>query len=94
MMKNNAKGKELSAFSEKDFMKSMDSWIKKINSDISRLVDIPDEVQENICNIEHNYEMMKIIKAELKELREEVKIIKATQLFMMESRLNEKGKNK
>ena len=66
-----------------DFKDSVDSWIKKINTDVDSLKHVPKIINENIDNTEHNYELITELKKELQFLREEVKTLKLIQTVML-----------
>jgi len=70
-----------------DFQNNVDMWIKEINSKISNYDMLPELLEENISNIDHNYELVGQLSKEVQELKEEIKLLKITQLMILEKSL-------
>ena len=73
-----------------DFKENVDSWIKKINREITTIKEIPTILEENVDNIQHNYELARQLQDELDEIKKEVKLLRITQLMVLK-KYNEKS---
>ena len=69
------------------FQKDVDQWIKDFNITVSDLKEIPKQVDEHECNINHNYEMVLEMKEEIQNLREELKTLRLVQTVMLKEKL-------
>ena len=69
---------------------STDSWVKYINSDVSKLFDLPAIVNENTDNTQHNYELIYELKAEIEELKQEINALKLIQIISLKQKMAEK----
>jgi len=72
------------------FMTDVDSWVKKINSDLSdvqvKMLDLPTVLEEFEGNINHNYELIHDVKKCIDDLKEEIRELKMMQLISLKSR--------
>jgi len=73
-----------------DFKENVDSWIKKINRDISKIKELPDIMEENIDNVQHNYELVNQLRQEFDDIKKEVKLLRIIQLMVLK-KYNEKN---
>ena len=71
----------------KNFMDNVDSWIKQIRSEFNNITDVSDFVEENINNIQHNYELIYELKEEIDNLKGEIRAIKLMQLVTLKENL-------
>ena len=70
-----------------DFQKNVDQWIKDFNKTVTELQDVPDLLEEQEGNINHNYELLLEIKEEVKDLKEDLKTLKLVQTVMLKEKL-------
>lgn len=73
-----------------DFKENVDSWIKKINKDFADFRDMPILLEENIDNVQHNYELVSQLRDEFDELKKEVKLLRTIQLMFLKKYNEEK----
>ena len=71
----------------KNFVENVDSWVKQIRAEFSQITDVSGIVEENVSNIQHNYELIYELKEELDRLREEVKALRLMQLLQLKEKL-------
>ena len=64
-----------------NFKTEMDSWVKTLSSQINSFRDVPSLVEENVENIDHNYELLLEMQSEMKKLKEEVSALRMIQLM-------------
>ena len=69
------------------FMTNVDYWIKEFDKTVSDMKDLPKTVDENMENINHNYELMLEMKEELDALKEELKTLRLVQTVMLKDKL-------
>lgn len=69
------------------FKTEMDSWVKQFNNELSGYNSIPNDVEENTENIDHNYELLHELRAEITRLKEEVSALRIVQLLYLKSEL-------
>ena len=62
-----------------NFIENVDSWIKLIRREYGELADMPSIVNENIDNIQHNYELIYELKDQIEELKQEINDLKLIQ---------------
>lgn len=74
----------------KNFMENVDSWIKQIRSEFNQITDVSGIVEENVNNVQHNYELIYELKGEIDNLREEIKALKLMQLLQLKDKLVKK----
>lgn len=72
-------------------MENVDSWIKQIRSEFSQITDVSCVVEENVNNIQHNYELIYELKNEIDRLNEELKSLKLVQLLQLKDNIIKKG---
>ncbi|MBD3164535.1 hypothetical protein GF323_04995 [Candidatus Woesearchaeota archaeon] len=69
------------------FKSEMDAWVKSLNSKMQEYSHIPMLVNENADNIDHNYEIIHEMRAEMRKLREELAAVRIAQLLSMKAEL-------
>ena len=67
----------------KIFTENVDSWIKQIRSEFTNFSDIPNVVNENTDNIQHNYELIYELKDQIDELKQEINALKLIQIISL-----------
>ncbi len=65
------------------FRDNMDGWIKDINTQMGSVVTMGSLLQENASNIQHNYEIMRQLAAEIEDLKNEVETLKLMQIISL-----------
>ena len=65
------------------FVENIDSWIKQIRREFSDFQDIPNIVNENVDNIQHNYELIYELKDQVEELKQEINALKLIQIISL-----------
>ena len=68
---------------DEHFKKEMNEWITQIRKEMSSLTDLPELVNENIDNIQHNYELIYELKDEIEDLKQEIKALKMLNLLSL-----------
>ena len=63
------------------FIENVDSWIKQIRAESGQITDVSGIVEENINNIQHNYELIYELKEHIDRQAEEIKALKLMQLL-------------
>ena len=76
----------------KIFTENVDSWIKQIRSEFTNFSDIPNVVNENTDNIQHNYELIYELKDQIDELKQEINALKLIQIISLK-KTKEQPKN-
>jgi len=76
----------------KIFTENVDSWIKQIRSEFTNFSDIPNVVNENTDNIQHNYELIYELKDQVDELKQEINALKLIQIISLK-KTKEQPKN-
>ncbi len=74
----------------KDFIENVDSWIKQIRSEFGQITDVSSIVEENVDNVQHNYELIYELKEQVDELKAEIKALKLMQLLQIKEGLVKK----
>jgi len=69
------------------FKKNVDEWIKDFEARIQEYEDLPKIVEENMGNIQHNYELIYEMKRDIEEIKEEIKNLKMVQMLMIKSKI-------
>ncbi|MBU0615169.1 MAG: hypothetical protein KJ601_03690 [Nanoarchaeota archaeon] len=69
------------------FQENVDAWIKQINSEFSDLKTGFMIVRENQTNIDHNYELINGLKAEIEELKNEIKALTLLQIAHLKQKV-------
>jgi len=67
----------------KVFTDNVDAWIKQIRREFSNFSDMPGVVNENMDNIQHNYELIYELKDEVEELKQEINALKLIQIVSL-----------
>jgi len=67
----------------KNFIDNVDSWIKEIRREFASFSDMPTIVDENMDNIQHNYELIYELKDQIEELKQEVNALKLIQVISL-----------
>jgi len=75
----------------KNFIENVDSWVKQIRSEFSQITDVSNIVEENVNNIQHNYELIYELKDHIDRLQEEIKSLKLVQLLQIKDKLLKKN---
>lgn len=70
-----------------EFKENVDSWIKEINSKVTIVSEIDNNVAENGSNIEHNYELIYEMKDQIEELKQEIRKLKLIQLYTLKKQV-------
>lgn len=65
------------------FKDNVDEWIKQMRADINKTKDLPLTVDENINNIQHNYELVQEMKDEIEDLKQEIKLLKIMHIMVL-----------
>ena len=71
----------------KNFMENVDSWIKQIRSEFNQITDVSGIVEENVNNVQHNYELIYELKEDMDNLKAEIKALKLMQLLQLKEGL-------
>ncbi len=69
----------------KTFKSEMDIWVKQFNSQMNGMKHMSRLTSENTENIDHNYELIQEMRAEMKRLKEEVQALRMVQLLHLKS---------
>jgi hypothetical protein len=72
-----------------ELKKSIDSWIKKAMSDIKGIDANWKVVNDNVANINHNYELMLELKEDIKKIEDEINLLKAAFISLTCEKKNE-----
>lgn len=62
---------------------NVDAWIKKLNKRITKVEGLDGVVNENIGNIQHNYELIYELQDELEEQKQEIYALKLIQIITL-----------
>ena len=65
------------------FKENMDGWVKDIQKDIKKVDRIYNVTEENVGNIQHNYELIHEVRHEMQDLKQEIKMLKLVQLAIL-----------
>ncbi len=66
-----------------NFIENIDSWVKQIRKEFTDFQDVPTIVNENIDNIQHNYELIYELKDQIEELKQEINALKLIQIISL-----------
>ena len=69
------------------FKENVDAWIKQINGELAESKDISFIVEENVGNIQHNYELIYELKSQIEELRQEINALKLLQIISLKQKV-------
>ena len=72
------------------FRDNMDSWIKQIRREFAEFADLPEIINENADNIQHNYELIYELKDEIEELKQEISALKLIQIISLKQKMSNK----
>ena len=72
------------------FRENVDSWIKQIRREFTEFSDLPGIINENVDNIQHNYELIYELKDEIEELKQEINALKLIQIISLKQKMNQK----
>lgn len=70
-----------------EFKNNVDAWIKQIRAEFNDLQDVSDIVEENVGNVQHNYELIYELKDEVERMKEELKALKLIQLVTLKKQM-------
>ena len=73
------------------FKDNVDLWIKQIRREFSDFSELPNLVNENSDNIQHNYELIYELKDDIEELKQEINALKLIQIITLKQRMNHKA---
>lgn len=68
------------------FRDNVDSWIKQIRREFSDFSELPGILNENIDNIQHNYELIYELKDQIEELKQEINALKLIQIISLKQK--------
>ena len=73
-----------------NFRENVDSWVKQIRREFSEFSELPQIVNENADNIQHNYELIYELKDQIDELKQELNALKLIQIISLKQRMSQK----
>ena len=76
------------------FRDNVDSWIKQIRREFAEFANLPEMMDENTDNIQHNYELIYELKDEVEELKQEINALKLIQIISLKQKINQKVEEK
>ena len=65
------------------FKENVDEWIKQMKADLSEIKELPLTVDENVNNIQHNYELIQEMKDDIDDLKQEIKLLKIMHIMVL-----------
>ncbi|MBI4452242.1 hypothetical protein HY637_02335 [Candidatus Woesearchaeota archaeon] len=68
------------------FRDNVDSWIKQIRREFSEFSELPNAVNENADNLQHNYELIYELKDQIEELKQEINALKLIQIISLKQK--------
>ena len=68
------------------FRDNVDSWIKQIRREFSEFSELPNVINENADNIQHNYELIYELKDQIEELKQEINALKLIQIISLKQK--------
>ena len=74
----------------KNFIDNVDSWIKQIRREFSDFQEIPSVLNENVDNVQHNYELIYELKDQIDELKQEINALKLIQIVSLKKGMQKK----
>jgi DNA gyrase/topoisomerase IV subunit A len=63
------------------FKSDMDCWVKDIKSELNTYSDVVPLISEHTRNIDHNYELLQQMRAEITQLKEELSALRLVQIL-------------
>lgn len=72
------------------FKENVDAWVKQIKNEFSQFMDISGVTEENVNNIQHNYELIHELKEQIEELQQEINALKLIQIISLRDKINKK----
>jgi hypothetical protein len=63
------------------FKSDMDCWVKDIKSELNTYSDVVPLISEHTKNIDHNYELLQQMRAEITQLKEELSALRLVQIL-------------
>ena len=76
----------------KVFVENVDAWIKQIRSEFSEFKGLPTITEDNVGNIQHNYELIFELKDQVEELKKELQALKLVQMATLKLKMEEQAK--
>ncbi len=73
------------------FIDNVDAWIKQIRSEFSEVTDVSNVVDENVGNIQHNYELIHELRQEICDLKKELGALKLLNIIHMKEKITRKN---
>ena len=67
------------------FKEDVDFWVKDLSQQLSRLNHLPAMVRDHNQNIDHNYELLQEMRAEMLKLKEEISALRMVQLLHLKA---------
>ncbi|HLC97121.1 MAG TPA: hypothetical protein VJH97_07435 [Candidatus Nanoarchaeia archaeon] len=71
----------------RQFIDNVDAWIKQIRSEFGQITDVSAIVEENVGNIQHNYELIQELRDEVEGLKKEVGALKLLQIVHLKEKM-------
>ena len=66
-----------------EFKENVDEWIKQIRTEFSQFKHLPRVVDDGLENIQHNYELVRELRQEIEDLKQELRLMKAMQFALL-----------
>ncbi len=73
------------------FKDNVDSWIKQIRREFADFSELPNVINENTDNIQHNYELIYELKDQIEELKQEINALKLIQIISLKQKVGQKA---
>ena len=73
-----------------NFKENIDAWVKEIRRDVAKVSELPYILDENVDNIQHNYELIRELRAEIDVLKHELNALKIIQIATLKVNLRRK----
>ena len=70
----------------KNYVEGIDAWIKQVRGEFTNLRELIPIVDENVDNIQHNYELINEMKDEINDLKQEIKALKLMHIISLKQR--------
>lgn len=72
------------------FKENVDAWVKQIRNEFSQITDVSNVAEENVNNIQHNYELIHELKEQIDELKGELNALKLIQIVSLRDKLDKR----